>query len=57
MGLIESNLKICGCRPRINGTRIRVIDILGMLSNKLSFSEITAEIPQLIKEDFKMAIV
>lgn len=41
----------CGGRPCIRGMRIRVIDILDLLSNGLSPEQILEEMPDLELED------
>ena len=41
----------CGGRPCIRGMRIRVIDVLDLLANGLSPSEILHELPDLTAED------
>jgi len=41
----------CGGRPCIRGMRIRVIDVLDLLANGLSFSDILEELPDLTEED------
>jgi uncharacterized protein (DUF433 family) len=56
MNRIVSDIDICGGRPRIEGTRIRIIDILEMLSNKLTFDQIIDEFPELKEDDIKSAI-
>lgn len=46
----------CGGRPCIRGMRIRVVDILDLLSNGLSIPEILEELPDLHAEDIHAAI-
>lgn len=53
---INSDPDICGGRPRIRNTRIRVIDVLELLSNGLSFDNILAELPDLEKDDIIASI-
>ena len=45
-----------GGRPCIRGLRIRVVDVLDLLSAGLSHAEIVAELPDLEVEDIKAAL-
>ena len=53
---ITINAQQCGGRPCIRGLRIRVIDILDLLANGLSHTEILEELPDLEKEDVLAAL-
>ena len=53
---ITLNPQQCGGRPCIRGMRIRVIDILDLLSTGLSFDEVIEELPDLEKEDILAAL-
>jgi len=53
---ITTNTEQCGGRPCIRGLRIRVIDILELLANGLSHTEILEELPDLEKEDIRAAL-
>jgi uncharacterized protein (DUF433 family) len=46
----------CGGRPCVRGLRIRVVDILQLLSAGASFEEILADYPFLEREDILAAI-
>jgi uncharacterized protein (DUF433 family) len=46
----------CGGRPCIRGMRIRVVDVLHLLSAGASFEEILANYPYLEREDILAAI-
>lgn len=46
----------CGGRPCIRGMRIRVTDILELLSNGASFDEILQDYPYLEREDIFASI-
>jgi uncharacterized protein (DUF433 family) len=46
----------CGGRPCIRGMRIRVTDILELLSSRASFEEILTDYPYLEREDILAAI-
>ncbi len=46
----------CGGRPCIRGKRIRVVDILQLLSADASFEEILADYPSLERDDILAAI-
>jgi uncharacterized protein (DUF433 family) len=41
----------CGGKPCIRGMRIRVIDVLGLLSRGLSTEQVLKELPDLERED------
>lgn len=47
----------CGGKPCIRGMRIRVIDVLDLLSQGLSHSEILEELPDLEEADIRAAIL
>lgn len=47
---------ICGGRPRIAGTRMRVADIVGMIAEGASREEILADYPYLKAEDVAAAL-
>ncbi|MBI5326494.1 MAG: DUF433 domain-containing protein [Ignavibacteriae bacterium] len=53
---ITINPEQCGGQPCIRGMRIRVIDILDLLSSGLSVQEVLSEFPDLETEDIKSAI-
>ena len=48
--------EICGGRPHVRGTRVRVADILEMLAHGVSSSEILADYPYLGEEDVRAAL-
>ncbi len=47
----------CGGKPCIRGMRIRVIDVLDLLSQGLSHSEILEELPDLEEADIRASIL
>jgi len=47
----------CGGKPCIRAMRIRVVDVLDLLSNGLSYREILEELPDLEEADIRAAIV
>lgn len=53
---ITVNPKQCGGRPCIRGMRIRVTDVLDLISNGLSHAEILDEMPDLEADDIKAAV-
>ena len=53
---ITHNPQQCGGRPCIRGMRIRVIDVLDLLEQGLSFQLILEELPDLEIEDIKAAL-
>lgn len=48
---ITINPEQCGGRPCIRGMRIRVIDVLDLLSTGVTTEEVLEELPDLEKED------
>ena len=46
----------CGGRPCIRSMRIRVVDVLDMLANGVTFEEILTDFPDLEREDIEAAI-
>lgn len=53
---ITINAEQCGGHPCIRGMRIRVIDILDLLSNGLSQNQITEELPDVELADVEASI-
>jgi uncharacterized protein (DUF433 family) len=53
MGRITQTPGLCGGRPCIRGMRIRVCDVLAMLAENVSASEILADFPDLEMEDIQ----
>ena len=54
MNLLERitvNPAQCGGRPCIRGMRIRVIDVLELLADKMTHEEILAQLPDLEMDD------
>lgn len=49
--------RVCGGRPCIKGTRVRVSDILDMLANGATKAEILADYPYLTSDDISAALV
>ena len=47
---------ICGGRPHIRGTRVRVSDILELLANGVNSSDILADYPYLSEADLRAAL-
>lgn len=47
----------CGGKPCIRGMRIRVVDVLDLLSSGLNNKEILEELPDLDEEDIRAAIL
>ncbi len=48
---IVINPEVCGGRPIVAGTRMRVADVLSMLADGASHAEILADFPYLAAED------
>ncbi len=53
---IVSDPGICGGRPRIRGTRVRVVDILQMLSAGMRSEDIVADFPYITEADIAAAL-
>ena len=53
---ITINPKQCGGRPCIRGMRIRVSDILDLLSAGLTIDQIVEELPDLGPDDIRAAL-
>lgn len=47
---------VCGGRPVIAGTRVRVSDVLDMLAGGASTAEIVADFPYLSEDDVRAAL-
>lgn len=56
LNCITINEAQCGGRPCIRGMRIRVTDVLGLLSADAGFEEILEDYPYLEREDILAAI-
>lgn len=56
LGRITTDPNLCGGRPTIRGMRIRVVDILNLLSNGLTPEQIIKELPYLEPDDVKAAL-
>ena len=54
---ITSNPAQCGGRPCIRGMRIRVTDILEMLADSVSTTEILTDFPDLEPEDIRASLL
>lgn len=53
---ITVNPEQCGGRPCVRGMRIRVVDVLDLLSNGLSSKQVVKELPDLELEDIKACL-
>ena len=53
---VVANLGVCGGRPVIRGTRIRVMDILDMMAEGVSRETILADFPSLSDADISAAL-
>lgn len=54
--IITIDSEIRSGKPTIRGMRISVYDILDMLSNKMTISDIIADFPELTEEDILAAL-
>jgi uncharacterized protein (DUF433 family) len=50
---IVTDPAICGGRPTLRGTRIRVSDVLEMVAAGMTHAEITADYPELSQTDIQ----
>lgn len=53
---IHVDAGICGGRPHIRGTRVRVSDVLDLLASEVPQSEILADYPYLNEADLRAAL-
>lgn len=53
---IVSDPGICGGRPRVSGTRVRVSDVLDMLAGGARLDEILVDYPYLKAEDIQACL-
>lgn len=53
---IVADADTCSGHPRIEGTRVRVSNVLGWLASGMSVSEITAEYPYITEPDVRAAL-
>jgi uncharacterized protein (DUF433 family) len=53
---ITINPDVCGGRPIVAGTRVRVADILAMLAGGASEAEVLADFPYLKAEDIRASL-
>ena len=53
---IVSDPGICGGRPRIRGTRVRVVDIMQMLSGGMQSEDIVVDFPYITQADIAAAL-
>ena len=56
LGRIAMDPRICGGRPCIKGTRMRVSDIVGMMANGATPAEIVADFPYVSEDDIAAAL-
>jgi uncharacterized protein (DUF433 family) len=54
---ITSDPAICGGRPRVNGTRMRVMDILELLAAGASHAEILEDYPYIQADDIRACLI
>ncbi|MDD9996566.1 MAG: DUF433 domain-containing protein [Rhodospirillaceae bacterium] len=53
---VHIDTAICGGRPHIRGTRVRVSDILNLLANRVESSDILADYTYLSEADLRAAL-
>ena len=56
MERITTNPAQCGGRPCVRGMRIRVADVLDLLSNGLTTQQVLQELPDLEAEDIQACL-
>ena len=55
-GRIVIDPEVCGGRPIIAGTRMRVSDVLDALASPVSIDELLADFPYLTREDIQACL-
>ncbi len=53
---IVADADTCSGHPRIEGTRVRVSNVLGWLASGMSAAEITRDYPYLTEDDVRAAL-
>jgi uncharacterized protein (DUF433 family) len=53
---IVADADTCSGHPRIEGTRVRVSNVLGWLASGMSIAEITSEYPYITEADIRAAL-
>jgi uncharacterized protein (DUF433 family) len=53
---ISADPAICGGRPTVSGTRVRVTDVLELLAGGASEAEIVGDFPYLTVEDIRACL-
>ena len=53
---ISADPAVCGGRPTVTGTRVRVTDVLEMLADGASEAEIVVDFPYLTVEDIRACL-
>ena len=53
---ISTNSEVCGGRPIVAGTRMRVSDVLAMLADGVSETQILADFPYLAAADVRACL-
>jgi len=53
---ISADPAVCGGRPTVAGTRLRVVDVLDMLADGASEDEIVADFPYIRTEDIRACL-
>jgi uncharacterized protein (DUF433 family) len=53
---IAADIAICGGRPCIKGTRVRVSDLLDLISHGATCDEILSDYPYLVEQDLLAAL-
>lgn len=53
---IVADPETCSGHPRIEGTRVRVSNVLGWLASGMSVAEITSDYPYITDADIKAAL-
>ncbi len=54
---IDARPGVCGGKPTIAGTRMRVVDILEMFGGGMTEDEIVDDFPHLSREDIRAALI
>ena len=54
---ITVNSEQCGGKPCVRNMRIRVVDVIALMANGLSSTEVLEELPDLTQEDIQACLM
>jgi len=53
---IDVDPEVCGGRPRVAGTRLRVLDVLGQLAAGANVDDILSDYPFIVADDIRACL-